>query len=129
MPSHHGRGLSYIIGTIGHDRGASNEQLILAACQLKTRPTWMLSARQATALEDRNGIDIVIESDVGKLFIQVKSSKRGRIAFMAKQRRAEVAIVIPKLSDSPEQLLAKAVSAIAPIRKKYREERSLRDTK
>jgi hypothetical protein len=38
----------------------------------------MHRARLATRIEDRSGVDIVVESDVGALLVQVKSSNAGK---------------------------------------------------
>jgi hypothetical protein len=47
---------------------------LLESYRLPSRPPWMHRARPATRMEDRSGIDIVVESDVGALLVQVKSS-------------------------------------------------------
>lgn len=113
-----------ILGKVGRERGTSSEARVLAACQLEGRPPWMVSARAATREEDHAGIDVVIESDVGKLFVQVKSSRRGKAAFLERRRRAVVGVVVASVADAPERLLAKVVGALAPIRKKYLAERA-----
>lgn len=51
------------------------------------REPWILGVRQATHAEDANGIDVVVSTDVGKLFLQVKSSKAGLQRWRAKNRR------------------------------------------
>lgn len=38
---------------------------------------WLTSWRPATSVEDERGVDIVTESDVGPLYLQVKAGKRG----------------------------------------------------
>lgn len=43
----------------------------------------MKTARHATREEDHRGIDIVLETDVGRLYLQVKSSYRGVEEFLA----------------------------------------------
>ena len=40
--------------------------------------------RSATRAEDHDGIDVVVESDVGKLFVKVKSSRTGKAALPRK---------------------------------------------
>jgi hypothetical protein len=83
----------------------------------------MTSARAATRTEDHDGIDVVVESDVGKLFLQVKSSRAGKVAFAERRRRAQVAVVVVKIGDSLEEILRRIVGALAPARKRYLNER------
>ena len=82
------RNVHVLLRTIANQRGRTSEQRVLEACQLPGRPAWMKSARAATRAEDHDGIDVVVESDVGKLFVQVKSSRRGKADFEEKRRRA-----------------------------------------
>ena len=84
----------------------------------------MTSARAATRAEDHDGIDVVVESDVGKLFVQVKSSRTGKAAFAERRRRAHVAVVVVKSGDTLEEILRRVVGALAPKRKQYLEERA-----
>jgi len=52
-------------------RGLESEERVLEACRLEPRPAWLRRARRATRTEDHSGIDVVVESDVGRLFVQV----------------------------------------------------------
>ena len=83
----------------------------------------MMSARADTRAEDHDGIDVVVESDVGKLFLQVKSSRTGKSAFAQRRRRAHVAVVVVRAGDTLEEILRRVVGALAPVRKQYRGER------
>jgi hypothetical protein len=117
------RNVGRVLGKIGSERGCANEHQVLAACLLPSRPVWMTSARAGTRAEDHDGIDVVVESDVGKLFIQVKSSRTGKAAFVERRRRATVAVVLAKNGDTLDELLRRVVGALAPIRKMYLKER------
>jgi hypothetical protein len=83
----------------------------------------MRSVRRATKAEDHAGIDVVIESDVGKLFVQVKSSRGGKAAFLERRHSARVAIVVVHVTDSREALLRKLVGELGKIRAEYVKER------
>jgi hypothetical protein len=64
----------------GKKRGKQAERDVMMACQAVI-PTlsWAGQARYATRDEDRRGIDIVVASDRGELFLQVKASRtRGK---------------------------------------------------
>jgi hypothetical protein len=69
------------IDKLTHQRGIESEMRLLESCRLPSRPSWMHRARLATRIEDRSGIDIVVESDVGALLVQVKSSNAGKQHF------------------------------------------------
>jgi hypothetical protein len=112
-----------ILGKIGSERGRGNEKRVLDACKLTERPSWMLAARRATPAEDHAGIDVVIESDVGKLYVQVKSSRGGKAAFGARRRSARIAVVVARSGDSQSALLRKVVGELAKIRAEYLKER------
>ena len=90
---------------------------------MPARPPWTLSVRKATEQEDHAGIDVVVESDVGKLFVQVKISRGGKAAFLERRRCARVAIVVVRVTDSPEALLRKVVGQLGRIRAEYVKQR------
>ncbi len=119
----HPRNLAQILGKDAKKRGRTNEARVIEALALPTRPPWMRSVRRATKAEDHAGIDVVVESDVGKLFVQVKSSRGGKAAFLERRRTARVAIVVVHVTDSPEALLRKVVGELAKIRAEYVKER------
>ena len=117
------KNVARVLGRLGNERGRANEHHALEACLLPTRPAWMTSARAGTRAEDHDGIDVVVESDVGKLFLQVKSSRTGKAAFAERRRRAHVAVVVVRAGDTLEEILRRVVGALAPMRKQYRGER------
>ncbi len=118
------RQLHRAFGTIARDRGRASEQRVLDACVLAGRPPWMRTARQATPAEDHDGIDVVIESDVGKLYVQVKSSRRGKAAFEKRRRRVRAVVVVVAGGDTPDKLLRKVVGQLAALRAQFLSERS-----
>jgi hypothetical protein len=119
----HPTNIAGVLGKLGNERGHANERHVLDACLLPTRPAWMTSARAGIRAEDHDGIDVVVESDVGKLFVQVKSSRTGKVAFAERRRRAHVAVVVVKSGDALEEILRRIVGALAPVRKQYLNER------
>jgi len=76
-----------VLGKIGNERGRANEHHVLEACLLPSRPAWMTGARAGTRVEDHAGIDVVVESDVGKPYVQVKSSRTGKAALFRRGSR------------------------------------------
>ncbi len=109
--------MGYIIGRVSQERGASVEQRTLAVLsrdldeRFGALPDWILNVRPATAKEQSEGKDIVVETKVGKFFVQVKSSAAyaDRFASKARSTRIIVAVAAP-LEDGP--LRAAIVSAL-----------------
>jgi len=112
------QGVRRVLGKLANERGAKNEDRVVEACALPARPPWLLSARKATRAEDAQGIDVVIESDVGKLFVQVKSSRGGKARFV-ERGRAHVAVVVVTHADSSEKVLRKVVGEVSRLRAQY----------
>lgn len=81
------------IGRIATEKGKRAESRALEAAQRITE-SWMKSVRLATRKEDEAGIDIVVESDVGKLFLQVKSSKGSARSFSKRPRRQHNEVIV-----------------------------------
>lgn len=73
FPFVHPRNLAQILGADARKRGCRSEHRVLEALSLPSRPAWIRTVRAATKAEDRAGIDVVIESDLGKLYVQVKT--------------------------------------------------------
>jgi hypothetical protein len=81
------------IGRIATEKGRRAETRALEAVKRITK-SWMRSVRAASLKEDAAGIDIVVESDVGKLYLQVKSSKGSAKSFAKRPRRQHIEIIV-----------------------------------
>jgi hypothetical protein len=108
------------VDKVTYQRGIESEMRVLESCRLPSRPPWMHRARPATRIEDRSGIDIVIESDVGALLVQVKSSNAGK-QYFRRRPLLSIGIVVVRTADSAEALLAKVVGELEPIRAQHLE--------
>jgi hypothetical protein len=111
------RHMASMIGAIARERGASVEQRTLAVLsrdldeRFGALPEWILNVRPATAKEQSEGKDIVIETTVGRFFIQVKSSAAYADRFASKARSTRIIVVVAApLEDGP--LRALIVSAL-----------------
>jgi hypothetical protein len=102
-------------GKRDQERGLESELRVVEACRLPTRPPWMTRVRRATRIEDHSGIDVVVESDVGTLLIQVKSSNLGKKHFRPRAFLG-IALVVVRPGDTPEALLKKVVGELEPVR-------------
>ncbi len=112
-----GEGMSVhrTLGKIGNDRGKENEETTLAALQ-EGMPHWLFTVRIATAQEDAGGIDIVADSDVGPLYLQVKSSRRGVLEHRQKSRRKLIGVIRCNAGDSIEKRRVVALSILGQLR-------------
>jgi hypothetical protein len=100
-------------------RGRRSEERALAACRSAARPSWIKTARPAAHDEDQAGIDLVLETDVGRLFVQVKSSMTGKAHFEAVPRKHRIAVVVVREYDSDVRVLEKVSEAVAMLRAEY----------
>jgi hypothetical protein len=97
------------IGKFALYKGKNAEERSLLAITSHYRDPelfWVVRARRATKLEDRKGIDIVVQtSDIGRLFIQIKSSRRGADKFLREHSGSKAAVVIVREEYSDAQVL------------------------
>lgn len=71
--------LARALGAVSKERGASAERrVLLALAEAVSRTEWLRGAWRSTPDEDARGIDIVANTDVGQLYLQVKSSQHER---------------------------------------------------
>lgn len=58
--------------------GKASERVVLtAAHELRRVTPWIDSVRPATPAEESRGADLVVTTDLGAIWVQVKSSERG----------------------------------------------------
>lgn len=94
------------LGHLGNERGRKAEvrlckfveQIAVLPDAALGRP-WVYSARLATREEDRRGIDVVVSTDVGPLYLQSKSSSKDAQRFRAKRRPILVEVVVAAAQD------------------------------
>jgi hypothetical protein len=84
-----------------------------------TEPRWLLSWRPATPGEDREGVDFVVGTDVGPLYLQVTSSRAGARDF--KSRRWPKMIACVRVTDG--DMAPVVLGAIRRLRSKVLEMR------
>lgn len=111
--------INRLFGHVSNEKGAKNEQRVLDAFATN-RPNWIDSVEPASKKQDNRGIDIVFNSDVGKLYLQVKSSIAGKKHFKRTQEentaRNNIAVVILR----PEtDVRAVVIEAISKLRENY----------
>ena len=94
------------MGKLGNARGQETERRAVNAMATRRDawPPWLVGVRRATEEEDQRGVDLVAQSDVGDIGIQVKSSHRG--AARHSRRHVPVVVVGVKLGAAYRSLLA-----------------------
>lgn len=80
------------------------------------RPGWLLESRACTEEEDARGIDVVVNTDIGEIYIQVKSSKSNAQKFLRKYPQRNVGMAIIRPQDDRETVYNKAIDAVAKQR-------------
>ncbi len=106
-------------GRKGHHKGLSNElNLISVVKELKESWDfdWIKDVRKSTREEDVNGIDVVIESDVGPLYLQCKSNPKEGQKFRKKQREGRYPSLIEVVVMKEGASKARAAKAIYKLR-------------
>lgn len=116
---------------VGFQRGVDHEDRVVRVFSERTPdvPEWFRSIKPANMRQDFNeGIDFVIESDVGILFLQVKSSAHQAQKFRQgqasrKYRRYIALVVLDDDSISDECVRSRVISALSKIRNVFVERR------
>jgi len=94
--------LRKLAGEASRDRGkVAEEALVAAARKAGECYPWFISARPATKEEDNTrGIDVVVETTRGPVYLQSKSSYAGRRRVEDKTHVDEVHVVVVSLNDA-----------------------------
>ena len=104
-----------MFGEAAQALGRANEARLLEAVEyLRERHAWILGVRQATREEDSKGIDLVVMTDVGEIYLQSKSSKTAAVDFMQKRRKLLIATVV--IRGDKERVAGRALTALTDLR-------------
>lgn len=107
------------LGLANNERGAWNERRVLHVLSSDV-PAWVRSARAATKAEDRKGIDVVVDTDVGMLYLQVKSSRKGAERF---DPRGKMIGVVVAGDASEKQLRRRVLGILGELRRQVQDRR------
>lgn len=107
--------LGPILGQTRNNLGREREETALEALQRHSDPItphWLRSSRKATVTEDRQGIDIVAMTDIGKLFIQIKGTERAVEQFTAAHPKGNILPFIINKHKDPGTLRQELISCL-----------------
>jgi Double-stranded RNA binding motif len=112
--------LQILYGRQVQDKGFRAERRVLhAICDpLEPLPMWILGARIATKDEDSHGIDVVVATDCGPMWLQVKSSQSGKKKHEKKYPDAPIAVVVVQPDDTDNYVLGQIISGLRSLRTK-----------
>ncbi|HEY4489949.1 MAG TPA: hypothetical protein VJC12_01685 [Candidatus Paceibacterota bacterium] len=116
-----------LIGKIGQERGRINENKFFSAfSQGVPLPEWLYRIERASREEDYRGIDAIAHTDVGKIFVQIKSSYRAIRYFQIRRQRERLAVafVVVNAYDSPEEIRQKGLNATSEARERILQKRA-----
>lgn len=109
-------------GELGRIRGEQAEARVVSLLQQADLvPPWILGARRAAPAEDRRGVDVLVQTDVGILRVQVKCSHRKAKDFARRLRRRRragtigIVVVPPEIGD--EDARERVILALAAMRR------------
>lgn len=112
------RSRSAQFGAIRQERGLQNESAAVRALNDPSfdRPDWFQGVRRATSEEDARQIDIVVSSDVGPLYLQVKSSRIFAIRFEETRRSTLIGVIIVSQDEDPRDINQRAMTKLQELR-------------
>ena len=115
--------LNGILWQENQERGARYETLVLGAIGRLNFP-WVQSARLATQAEDHAKIDVVVETEHGTLYLQVKASKAGRQKFEAKKPEGVECVVATPETRTLDNRVAHALYTLRKTKRRKNAARS-----
>ena len=113
-------GFNRLLGDLANKRGADNEQRLIDAVNFKNSvwPKWLIGIEKSSRDQDAKGIDIVVETDVGRIFIQVKSSKCGLDS--VKKKKKHIVYMVINERKSMDKIYDTFIGVIGHKRSDYR---------
>jgi hypothetical protein len=111
-------------GSMSNRRGAEAEERLLRCLEnCPSLPQWVQSIRRASQKEDGRGIDLVCNTNYGKLYLQVKSSFAGAAEFCMKKRKCHTLVVVVNNDIADEELISNAKKALRSLKKSIHNKR------
>ena len=104
------------IDRVGTEISQNDEKRVIEAFTthfpLRKPLPWLTNVRHADTYEEGLGIDIIFETDVGPVYLQIKGSDFGHTQFCNRQKRGEVSVEIICVVINPAMDHAKIVQKL-----------------
>ncbi len=105
--------LPHLLAEITAERGTENERRVQATVNhLRQQISWITDVRCSTEREEARGIDLIVETDQGRILLQVKSSLIGREAFLRDSSHDPNILVIVADDEETDESLKKTLSIL-----------------
>ena len=97
---------------------SAEDKAFQTLCEHFEEEPWIDFPRRATSEEDQFlGIDLVVETDFGKLYLQIKSSQASKKRFQKRKRRIMMEVVVVKPHESRDQVWENLKTALERLRR------------
>ena len=85
-----------VLKNIQRSRGFQTEKKFMRAIENGNgnNPDWYNGVSKATIEQDQRGIDFIVHTSFGDIFIQIKSSQTGANKFLKKTKKQKVRIIV-----------------------------------
>jgi hypothetical protein len=111
-------------GHLDRIRGEINEERFFAIFERNRSliPSWIFSIVKASKYQDAKGIDYIIETDIGRLYIQIKSSEGLIIKYKHKKGTKSQNLILLEINNkkSDNQILQNFISQANHLKKRFR---------
>jgi len=97
--------------------GRTKEKMALIALSRGPLPPWIKNFRRTGRSEDIEGKDLAIMTDVGLVFIQIKSSADACREFLEKERNFTVGTLMIKPTDTLDFIRANLIAVASRLRR------------
>jgi len=117
--------LQQLFGQIAVELGDSAERCVDEALnKAKSEdklPEWIFgwNRQEKWSGMDRKGIDFMFQTDVGPIFLQIKSSKRNAREFEREHPNDKIRTVVVNVLESPMIIFEQVIDAVAKQRNKF----------
>lgn len=115
-------------GRAGNEKGKRNERRVLRILEFfrERLPNWFKKFRAATPEEDAEGKDVVVETDVGEISVQIKSGRMGALEWLRDERSEWIGLVVVKKKKPDGRIRNEVIEQVAQIRKAIKKSRHQR---
>lgn len=101
------------------ERGKISENKVVDALNSNNKPDWIYLAKLSDAKLDKAGIDVVVSTDVGNLFLQIKNSFYGKQKFLKNKKdyhNQYIAVIVIHSYFPEQQILDIAIQELQELR-------------